>query len=130
MAAEIPQIAKPVEMVTEAFMKGGRLFYVGAGTSGRLGVLDASECPVTFRTSPDMVQAILAGGATALWKPVEGAEDEPYFVTVRLSRREGLDDAKIDAALRAVEGRSWQHPAYPWQLRWEFKARRAAARSR
>jgi N-acetylmuramic acid 6-phosphate etherase len=56
---------------------GGRLFYVGAGTSGRLGVLDASECPPTFRTDPEMVQGIIAGGQTALWRSVEGAEDDP-----------------------------------------------------
>ena len=59
-----------------AFKTGGRLFYVGAGTSGRLGVLDASECPPTFSTDPDMVQAIIAGGATALHTAVEGAEDD------------------------------------------------------
>jgi N-acetylmuramic acid 6-phosphate etherase len=53
------------------------LFYVGAGTSGRLGVLDASECPPTFRTDPEMVQGIIAGGQRALWEAVEGAEDDP-----------------------------------------------------
>jgi N-acetylmuramic acid 6-phosphate etherase len=53
------------------------LFYVGAGTSGRLGVLDASECPPTFRTDPEMVQGVIAGGKTALWRAVEGAEDDP-----------------------------------------------------
>src|SRR5262249_30269884 len=56
---------------------GGRLFYVGAGTSGRLGVLDASECPPTFQTHPELVQGIIAGGAEALWRSVEGAEDDP-----------------------------------------------------
>jgi N-acetylmuramic acid 6-phosphate etherase len=59
-----------------AFEQGGRLFYAGAGTSGRLGVLDASECPPTFRTPRDMVQGIIAGGPTALWSSVEGAEDD------------------------------------------------------
>ena len=70
------RIARVVEAVARAFRRGGRLFYVGAGTSGRLGVLDASECPPTFRTSPDMVQGIIAGGQQALWQSVEGAEDD------------------------------------------------------
>src|SRR5207247_6180891 len=55
---------------------GGRLFYVGAGSSGRLGVLDASECPPTFQTPPEMVQAVMAGGQRAIWEAVEGAEDD------------------------------------------------------
>ncbi len=62
-------------MIVERFGKGGRLFYVGAGTSGRLGVLDASECPPTFGASPSMVQGIIAGGRRALVKSIEGAED-------------------------------------------------------
>ena len=70
------RIARVVEAVARAFRRGGRLIYVGAGTSGRLGVLDASECPPTFRTSPDMVQGIIAGGQQALWQSVEGAEDD------------------------------------------------------
>jgi N-acetylmuramic acid 6-phosphate etherase len=70
------RIAQVVEVVARAFRRGGRLYYVGAGTSGRLGVLDASECPPTFRTSPDLVQAIIAGGQRALWQSVEGAEDD------------------------------------------------------
>ena len=70
------QIDKAVRVIVRAFRRGGRLFYVGAGTSGRLGVLDASECPPTFQTSPDVVQGILAGGRKALWQSVEGAEDD------------------------------------------------------
>ena len=70
------EIAKAVTMVAGAFRRGGRLFYVGAGTSGRLGVLDASECPPTFRTPPELVQGIIAGGAPALSRSVEGAEDD------------------------------------------------------
>jgi len=70
------RIAKVIEAVARAFRRGGRLFYVGAGTSGRLGVLDASECPPTFRTSPELVQGIIAGGQNALWQSVEGAEDD------------------------------------------------------
>ncbi|MEK7850502.1 MAG: N-acetylmuramic acid 6-phosphate etherase, partial [Deltaproteobacteria bacterium] len=70
------QIEKAIEAVVEIFSNGGRLFYVGAGTSGRLGVLDASECPPTFSAPPDMVQGIIAGGEPALKKAVEGAEDD------------------------------------------------------
>lgn len=71
------KIAQTVGFITQAFKRDGRLFYVGAGTSGRLGVLDASECPPTFRSDPEMVQGIIAGGQTALWRAVEGAEDDP-----------------------------------------------------
>lgn len=71
----IPQIATLVDKIVEAFETGGRLFYVGAGTSGRLGVLDASECPPTFSTDPELVQGIIAGGDVALRNAVEGAED-------------------------------------------------------
>jgi len=72
---EIPYIAKAVDLIVESFKNYGRLFYVGAGTSGRLGVLDAAECPPTFGTDPDMVQGIIAGGYGALVRAVEGAED-------------------------------------------------------
>ncbi len=72
----IPQIEKTVEKVVEAFKSGGRLLYIGAGTSGRIGVLDAVECPPTFGTSPDLVKAVLAGGEGAMYEAVEGAEDD------------------------------------------------------
>ena len=74
---ESKKIAAAVDMIVEHFGKGGRLFYVGAGTSGRLGVLDASECPPTFGVSPKLVQGIIAGGKRALVRAVEGAEDKP-----------------------------------------------------
>ena len=74
----IPQISYFVDAVINSFWNKGRLFYVGAGTSGRLGVLDASECPPTFRTNSDMVQGIIAGGDIALRKSVEGAEDDGH----------------------------------------------------
>jgi N-acetylmuramic acid 6-phosphate etherase len=74
---ELPSIEKAVEIVSRSLKHGGSLFYVGAGTSGRLGVLDASECPPTFQTPPEMVQGIIAGGQRALWQAVEGAEDDP-----------------------------------------------------
>ncbi|WP_293730277.1 N-acetylmuramic acid 6-phosphate etherase [uncultured Actinobacillus sp.] len=71
----LPQIAQAVEKIVTAFQQGGRLIYMGAGTSGRLGVLDASECPPTYGVSPDMVVGLIAGGERALRHPIEGAED-------------------------------------------------------
>jgi N-acetylmuramic acid 6-phosphate etherase len=75
VAREAPAIARTVELVVERLRSGGRLFYVGAGTSGRLGVLDAAECPPTFGTDPEMVQGLIAGGYGALVRAKEGAED-------------------------------------------------------
>ena len=74
---EFTRIEQAILLIVRAFQRGGRLFYVGAGTSGRLGVLDASECPPTFQTPPEMVQGIIAGGQRALWESIEGAEDDP-----------------------------------------------------
>lgn len=76
VAREIPRIAKAVELVVSAIKKGGRLFYIGAGTSGRLGGLDAAECPPTFGTDPKLVQGIIAGGYKALVRSQEGSEDD------------------------------------------------------
>ncbi|VEJ09354.1 N-acetylmuramic acid 6-phosphate etherase [Actinobacillus delphinicola] len=73
----LPQIAKGVENIVSAFQQGGRLIYIGAGTSGRLGVLDASECPPTFGSDPEMVKGIIAGGSRALTQAMEGVEDNP-----------------------------------------------------
>jgi N-acetylmuramic acid 6-phosphate etherase len=73
----IPEIAHAVDQIAERLRAGGRLFYTGAGTSGRLGVLDASECPPTFNVPPDLVQGFIAGGERALRTPVEDAEDNP-----------------------------------------------------
>lgn len=75
--AVLPQIARVVDILAERLAHGGRLFYIGAGTSGRLGVLDASECPPTFGVSKELVQGIIAGGDVALRNPIEGAEDSP-----------------------------------------------------
>ena len=75
--AVLPQIAEAVDRVVEAFRQGGRLIYIGAGTSGRLGVLDASECPPTFGVPGEMVVGLIAGGDRALRHPIEGAEDDP-----------------------------------------------------
>jgi N-acetylmuramic acid 6-phosphate etherase len=76
IAEEIPAIARAVHRIVHSIKAGGRLIYVGAGTSGRLGVLDAAECPPTFSTPPNMVQAIIAGGDKALREPIEGLEDD------------------------------------------------------
>jgi N-acetylmuramic acid 6-phosphate etherase len=75
VAATLPEIARAVDAIAERFALGGRLFYIGAGTSGRLGVLDASECPPTFSVPPALVQGLIAGGDAALRKSSEGAED-------------------------------------------------------
>jgi N-acetylmuramic acid 6-phosphate etherase len=77
VATQREQIAAAVDMIVDRFRSGGRLFYVGAGTSGRLGVLDASECPPTFGVEPSLVQGIIAGGKRALVRSIEGAEDYP-----------------------------------------------------
>ncbi len=83
---ETEHIAQGIDMIAKQFLKGGRLFYFGAGTSGRLGILDASECPPTFSVPSDMVQGIIAGGDTAFRTAVEGAED---------NFEQGYEDAKI-----------------------------------
>jgi len=77
VAAEIPRIARAVDAIVEVLDRGGRLFHLGAGTSGRLGVLDAAECEPTFGCAPGEVQAIIAGGREALWKACEPEEDRP-----------------------------------------------------
>ena len=77
VAKQSKHIAEAIDLVVERFRRGGRLFYVGAGTSGRLGVLDASECPPTFGVPPSLIQGIIAGGRGALVRSAEGAEDYP-----------------------------------------------------
>jgi N-acetylmuramic acid 6-phosphate etherase len=84
---EIPAIARAVDAITAAFERGGRLFYIGAGTSGRLGVLDASECPPTFSVPAGMVQGIIAGGEAALSRATETTEDDPAIGVRDLAAR-------------------------------------------
>lgn len=84
---ELPNIAKAVDAISTRLQNGGRLFYIGAGTSGRLGVLDASECPPTFNTPPDLVQGLIAGGDRALRHSVERAEDDPEQAQKDLGER-------------------------------------------
>ncbi len=92
VAAQGDELARIIELAEAAFRGGGRLLYVGAGTSGRLGVLDAAECPPTFGTPPEMVIGIIAGGATALVRSVEGAEDD---VNAGLA---SMDERRVSAA--------------------------------
>jgi N-acetylmuramic acid 6-phosphate etherase len=88
VADEQANIALAITRIAEQLGRGGRLFYLGAGTSGRLGVLDASECPPTFRTPPEMVVGIIAGGNVALTTAVEGAEDDPEQARLDLQRHQ------------------------------------------
>src|SRR3954462_15956328 len=84
-------LTRAIEIVATALKSGGRLIYVGAGTSGRLGVLDVSECPPTFRSEPDMVQGIIAGGDAAMFRAQEGAEDSAD------GGANGIDDKSVGA---------------------------------
>jgi N-acetylmuramic acid 6-phosphate etherase len=87
VATQREAIAHAIDIAERTFRGGGRLFYVGAGTSGRLGVLDASECPPTFGSDPEMVQGIIAGGAPALTTAQEGAEDDPHGARGDIAQR-------------------------------------------
>jgi N-acetylmuramic acid 6-phosphate etherase len=80
----LPEIAQVIDICADAMKNGGRIFYVGAGTSGRLGVLDASECPPTYGTSPEIVQGIIAGGREAAFRAIEKAEDDTNSVIIQL----------------------------------------------
>src|SRR5687768_8402550 len=100
-------IAAAITLAEEAFRKGGRLFYIGAGTSGRLGVLDASECPPTFGTDPEMVQGIIAGGLPALTRSQEGAEDVATDGAAAMNEREvGANDFVVGIAASGKIGRA------------------------
>jgi len=97
---ELPYIARAVEIVVEAFRRGGCLFYVGAGTSGRLGVLDASECPPTFGTDPKMIQGIISGGFQTLIRSQEGVEDRAEQAVRDIVER-GVTDRDVVVGLAA-----------------------------
>ena len=101
---EIPAIARAVDAIVAAIENGGRLFYIGAGTSGRLGVLDASEIPPTFSAPPEMVQGIMAGGETALSRATETTEDDPAIGVRDLTAR-GFTSRDVLAGL-AASGRT------------------------
>ncbi len=84
---EIPQIAKAIDEIVERIQRGGRLIYIGAGTSGRLGILDASECPPTYGVSEELVQGIIAGGKEAIFRAKEGAEDSKELAVIDLKEK-------------------------------------------
>src|SRR5438876_3932440 len=100
LRAATADLSRALELVAESLGKGGRLFYIGAGSSGRLGVLDASEIPPTFGASPELVQGIIAGGATALQRGAEGAEDEGSNGALAIDRR-GVKDADVVIGITA-----------------------------
>jgi N-acetylmuramic acid 6-phosphate etherase len=104
VAAELPRIASAVDGIVDAFANGGRLFYIGAGTSGRLGVLDASECPPTFSVPPELVQGIIAGGESALSRATETTEDDPA-IGVRDLQARGFGPADVLCGI-AASGRT------------------------
>ncbi len=116
--AELPNIARAVDLIVERLARGGRLLYFGAGTSGRLGVLDATECPPTFSAPPQQVQGFIAGGPEALTQSIEGAEDdmEAGMATARDEARVGPLDAVVGIA---ASGRT------PWVIG-ALRAARAA----
>src|SRR5437870_2642580 len=96
------QIAAAVDMIVAALRGGGRLFFVGAGTSGRLGVLEAAECPPTFGTSPRMVQAIMAGGRSSVFRSREGAEDDVRAAARAVRRRVRRGDVVVGVSASGV----------------------------
>ncbi|MGE7624515.1 N-acetylmuramic acid 6-phosphate etherase [Viridibacillus sp. NPDC096237] len=96
----LPEIEKTIRVVHHSLEKGGRLFYVGAGTSGRIGLLDAVECPPTFSTSPEVVQAILAGGIDAVVLAIEGAEDDEQWGQLSL-KEHGLTEHDVVIGIAA-----------------------------
>jgi N-acetylmuramic acid 6-phosphate etherase len=99
VARELPNVAKAVDAIAERLENGGRLFYIGAGTSGRLGVLDASECPPTFNTPPELIEGLIAGGDRALRHSIEKAEDDPGQGEHDLRQRKlGSGDAVVGIA--------------------------------
>lgn len=102
--AAIPAIARAVDLIADRLRSGGRLFYIGAGTSGRLGVLDASECPPTFSVAPELVQGIIAGGPPALMRATEASEDDPAGGAADLEAH-GFTGADVLAGI-AASGRT------------------------
>lgn len=101
---EAESIARAIEVIADRLSRGGRLVYLGAGTSGRLGVLDATECPPTFSTPPELVVGLIAGGPVAITRAVEGAEDHPEFAVADL-RRINLTAADVVVGI-ATSGRT------------------------
>lgn len=108
VASQRVQVARAIDIAEESFRSGGRLFYLGAGTSGRLGVLDASECPPTFGVPPEMVQGIIAGGEPALLRAQEGAEDRAEDGAEQIDRR-GVGARDFVIGIAASGTTPWVH---------------------
>ena len=98
----LPAIARAVELIAHSLQQGGRLWFVGAGTSGRLGVLEAAECPPTFHTAPSLVQAIIAGGRRAVFRSQEGAEDDRTRARQVVRRRVRAGDVIVGISASGV----------------------------
>jgi N-acetylmuramic acid 6-phosphate etherase len=97
-----PAIGRAIELIVRALSRGGRLVFVGAGTSGRLGVIEAAECPPTFDTPPALVQAVIAGGRGAVFRSVEGAEDDGPAGARQMRRRARAGDVVVGIAAGGV----------------------------
>lgn len=102
IAAAQPSIAKAISLITGVLRDGGRLFFVGAGTSGRLGVIEAAECPPTFNTPPSLIQAIMAGGKSAVFQSKEGSEDSESDAVSAVRKRVGKKDVLVGVAASGV----------------------------
>src|SRR5471032_1348257 len=127
---ELPAIARAVDAIVTAFERGGRLFYIGAGTSGRLGVLDASECPPTFSVPPEMVQGIVAGGEAALSRATEITEDDPAIGVRDLCSR-GFTERDVLVGIAASGRTPHGHRPHPpgFRHRAEHVGRSSAGRN-
>jgi N-acetylmuramic acid 6-phosphate etherase len=110
VGAQRQQIARAIDLVVDGLRRGGRLIYVGAGTSGRLGVLDASEMPPTYRTEPELVQGVIAGGFDALLRAQEGAEDHPEDGAAAMDERK-VDDKDFVLGIAASGTTPYVHGA-------------------
>ena len=107
----IPKIAAAVDTIVDSMKRGGRLFYFGAGTSGRLGVLDASECPPTYGVDPELVQGYIAGGDTALRTAVEGSEDSEELGESEIAKHHITeDDVVVGIAASKNSLCDWSYP--------------------
>lgn len=119
VSIELPKIARAIDKIAERMRQGGRLIYIGAGTSGRLGILDAAECPPTFNTHPEQVIALIAGGKEAIYHAVEGAEDQWNVCSMELER---INLSELDSVVGiAASGRT------PYVLDGLFTARQVGA---
>lgn len=112
--AILPDIARAVDVIADRLKTGGRLFYMGSGTSGRLGILDAAECPPTYSTDPELVQGLIAGGKEAIFRAREGAEDSPEEGANDITRHDLTERTSLWAlqrqAARPTSLAAWKKP--------------------